>query len=71
MPASAAVLQRGDLGVEPSYLGVEPFADHLPAAHENRADERVGTDATAPAFGQDQRPSQVDPIALCDDGGHD
>ena len=68
--AGPAVLQRRHLGVRAAELGVEALADHLAVAHQHRADQRVRADPAAAALGQLERPSEVDPILLCDGGWH-
>ena len=70
MTAGPAVLQRRHLGVPTAELGVEALADRLAVAHEHRADQRVRADPAAAALGQLERPSEVDPILLCDGGWH-
>jgi hypothetical protein len=71
VPAGAAVLERGDLGMNAAELGMEPLADQDSVAHQDGAHEGVRADLAAPGFGQHERPSQVGPIALCEDSRHD
>ncbi|HYX83628.1 MAG TPA: hypothetical protein VE777_01540, partial [Gaiellales bacterium] len=68
--ACAAILERRHLGVGTSDLGVEALADYLAVADQDRADERIGTNPAAAAIGERQGPAEVDPILLCDHGGH-
>jgi hypothetical protein len=64
LAARASVRDRRDLGVVTAKLGVPALADHLPAAGDHGADERVRTDLPASALGKLQSATQMSPILL-------
>jgi hypothetical protein len=59
LAATAAVLQRRSLSVQPAEFRVKPLTDDLPVAHDHRADQRIRADAPPPALSQLQRPPKV------------
>ena len=63
-PARARVGDRGDLGVRAAELGVPALADHLAAARDHGADERVRADPAPAALGQLEGAAKVSLILL-------
>jgi hypothetical protein len=65
----AAVLERRDLGMSATELGMVTLADHLAAANQDGANHGVGADPPAPQLGQLQRTPQMDAILVGDQLG--
>ena len=57
-PRSRGVGERRPLGVQTPELGVEALPDNLPAADDDRADQRIRAHPTAAARGQRERLSE-------------
>ena len=70
MPATtAAVLERGDLGVPAAELRVKALADRLTSRHQDRPDQGIGADPPPPPLGKLERPPEMGPILICGDRG--
>ncbi len=64
---AAAILDRGDLGVDAAQLGMMALADHLSVSHENGADDRIGADPSAPQLRKLQGTAKLRAVLVGDE----